>query len=431
MKNIFPEYFAPTKQEFEELWENAIFALDTNILVHFYRYSEPTRKKLIEALMQYQDRIWIPHWVGHEFFNQRLDRIGDQVNSYEGMKSALARIVESLKSDRHPFVSSDTLTKLESLVKEINDELDHGDAERKKQLNNDTILEELQHLIGEKVGLPYSDADLLKIVTDGEDRYKKQIPPGFKDKDKKDDPNKPHRKYGDLIIWRQLIDLSKKEGKPIIFISDDEKEDWILMKDGRKIGPLPALRKEFRDETKQNYYSYNAERFLEFHNERVGTKADTSVLTELREVQSTGQIEAIQKIIEDQRADFRLLSGPDAQDQLHTILNEPHFTISQDIHSKGYSWTYIGYGNILWFTSLNPFLNIQDCIDDCNYVAMCARHGIVDIVSPFANKFGVSISAPDHKVVCRTVYIEDTYQAALDIKESVEFWMPLSKIKFR
>jgi len=40
MKSKFPEYFKLTKKEIQELWENALFTLDANILLNLYRYSD-------------------------------------------------------------------------------------------------------------------------------------------------------------------------------------------------------------------------------------------------------------------------------------------------------------------------------------------------------------------------------------------------------
>ena len=43
------------------------------------------------------------------------------------------------------------------------------------------------------------------------------------------------KKYGDLILWYQIIDKAKESKKPIILISGDVKEDWWLEKNGKRI----------------------------------------------------------------------------------------------------------------------------------------------------------------------------------------------------
>ncbi|WP_204277464.1 PIN-like domain-containing protein, partial [Escherichia coli] len=64
---------------------------------------------------------------------------------------------------------------------------------------------------------------LAVLKKEGEDRYAKKIPPGYKDA-KKDAGE--FDKYGDLIIWKDMIGKAKADKRPILFISDDAKEDW-------------------------------------------------------------------------------------------------------------------------------------------------------------------------------------------------------------
>ena len=53
---------------------------------------------------------------------------------------------------------------------------------------------------------------------EGNDRYEKKIPPGYKDAIKKSgilDNNA----YGDLIVWKEILRFSKKEKKNIIYVT--------------------------------------------------------------------------------------------------------------------------------------------------------------------------------------------------------------------
>jgi hypothetical protein len=49
-----------------------------------------------------------------------------------------------------------------------------------------------------------TDVQLKSLALEGEERYKNEIPPGYRD-GKKDASRDPFRKYGDLIIWKQII----------------------------------------------------------------------------------------------------------------------------------------------------------------------------------------------------------------------------------
>ena len=72
------------------------------------------------------------------------------------------------------------------------------------------------------IGDKFTIQKLLEIISEGELRYKYKIPPGFEDF-KKDGIDK----FGDLIVWKQILELPKSmEVENIIFITNDEKDDW-------------------------------------------------------------------------------------------------------------------------------------------------------------------------------------------------------------
>ena len=66
------------------------------------------------------------------------------------------------------------------------------------------------------------------------------------------------QKFGDLVIWKELIKRAKKEGCPVIFVTDDQKEDWFV-KDGKKaILGRPELIREMKKEAGQDFLLYTA-----------------------------------------------------------------------------------------------------------------------------------------------------------------------------
>lgn len=44
MRDLFPEYYTPSVEEFNELWQKCIFIFDTNVLLDFYEYRQATRE---------------------------------------------------------------------------------------------------------------------------------------------------------------------------------------------------------------------------------------------------------------------------------------------------------------------------------------------------------------------------------------------------
>jgi len=103
-------------------------------------------------------------------------------------------------------------------------------------LQHDKLRDALDTLLEDKLGLPYSQEKLDDVYNLGKQRYKQGIPPRYEDSNKEGKD-----KYGDLILWFQIIDKAKKTNKPIILVTDDRKEDWWRMFKGKTIDPRPEL----------------------------------------------------------------------------------------------------------------------------------------------------------------------------------------------
>jgi hypothetical protein len=129
----------------------------------------------------------------------------------------------------------------------------------------DGVLEKLTKLLENRIGDKWPADKLGSLKKDGEDRYSKKIPPGYKDQ-KKDAGE--YDKFGDLIIWKDMISKAKADKRPVIFISDDAKEDWWWIHRGRKIGPRPELIEEFLTEAGQDFHIYEFSQFLRFAADR-------------------------------------------------------------------------------------------------------------------------------------------------------------------
>ena len=85
------------------------------------------------------------------------------------------------------------------------------------------------------------------------------LPLGDKDEEKKDkeakkDSKKDNfegriRKYGDLFVWKEIIDIGKeREGKVIVFLTNDIKEDWWVLKGEQSNKEAVCMREELRKE---------------------------------------------------------------------------------------------------------------------------------------------------------------------------------------
>ena len=110
------------------------------------------------------------------------------------------------------------------------------------------------------------------------------IPPGFSDDKKTDVVNffgSPiEAKYGDLIVWEHLIAWANRDKQNIIFITSDQKPDWIS---SRKI--RPDLAAEFNKRTGFCIYTYTLSEFESNYKKYLGSKLSESSKTELESIE--------------------------------------------------------------------------------------------------------------------------------------------------
>jgi hypothetical protein len=284
MKNLFPEYYQPTEEEFKKLWHESIFSFDANILLHVYRFTPQTRRKFLEILTKLKDRVWISHQVAYEYQRNRTKVILGQLNDYDKAISDLEKsfkikeIGKSLSQFKHhsyidtKFIE-DTLSNAIEIIK---DKLKKSkDNHPSDLLINDPYRDLLEEIFDGKVGEAYEEKELKDKYKLASERFKTKIPPGFLNIDKPE----PER-YGDVVLWFQLIDYAVKEKKSIIFITDENQEDWWLDISGRRIGSRPELIKEFMNQTGQKIHIYSSDQFIQRASDFLEPKLDQTIVEE-------------------------------------------------------------------------------------------------------------------------------------------------------
>jgi hypothetical protein len=248
-----------------------------------YRYSRTTVDAYFDVLneLKKNKQLWIPYQVGYEFYENRINVISEYEKSYDEILS----ILEKAKSDieakykDHPFLNLyEIKEEMGKGLSGVEKKIKQAQKNHPKWLEKDEVLEKLNSLFDGNIGNNYDEQKLIDIKKEGKERYEKRIPPGFKDDKKTED-----KKYGDLILWYQIIDKAKESKKPIILISGDVKDDWWLEKDGKRLMPLPQLKKEIFDKAGVDFHIYTADRFLELN--KTGKKEiDENTIKEVRKV---------------------------------------------------------------------------------------------------------------------------------------------------
>ena len=260
MKTKFPGHYQLSAQQIKELWDTASIVLDTNVLLDFYRVSKQTSTELLGILGDFaeQGRIFIPYQSAYEYHANILSVISGQKKMYDEALKHLDKFNEDVAKKRsHPFMDEDLANEFSDLYQKIKANFNEKKDNLDHLLTENEIKDKLDEMLNGKVGDPFSVEDLEKIYNEGESRYNDKIPPGFKDNNKNG-----NEKYGDLVVWKEIIQYSKNNDKSIIFVSSDTKADWYQIIDGKTISPLPQLREEFLNETGLIIHFYTLEQFL-------------------------------------------------------------------------------------------------------------------------------------------------------------------------
>ncbi len=307
MKSLFKGFYRLGEGDFVALWDNAIFIFDTNVLLNLYRYQSSTRDALLQVIEKLSDRAWVPYHVGLEYQRNRLTVIAEQHKRFSEVKNIVESAVSSMRNEfnslqlkkRHSYINpDDLLARFDEVKSSFIKELNNLEGNSINVNSDDEIRNRIDALFEGKVGSPpKNQKEVDDISKDGESRYKNNIPPGFKDSSK--DDKKPDeftysgitykRKYGDLIIWKQMINHAKENQiKDVVFVTDDAKADWWWKVDsnGKKtIGVRPELTDEIgREAGVERFHVYNTEGFLNFANEKLNAQVTEEAIEEVREV---------------------------------------------------------------------------------------------------------------------------------------------------
>lgn len=276
MKRAFPEYQKKSKEELNQMLENAIVVFDTNVLLNLYRYSEDTRNALKRVIEWCGDRLFMPYQVGYEFYNKRLEVIDEQTKHKSNIEIELDKELNQISSKCRSFSSFYDIVKKD--FEKLKEKIASEDKKREHFENKDTVLDFLETVFDGKVGINFTEDETKKLEKEAQDRVGKKIPPAYKDSGK-DNGNQ----FGDFYIWKQMIAKSKEINKDLIFITEDAKEDWWYIVNGKTISPRVELLREFIKETSGNSFQmYRTNEFIKHINNKLEEKVSPKASDEIK-----------------------------------------------------------------------------------------------------------------------------------------------------
>lgn len=290
LKELFPEFYQDSIDEkhLSGRSENIII-LDTNYLLEVIKSPTIVSKQYVEAIEKVKNNIYIPYLVALEFnFNKskRKKIKMQEINNYKsGISDNIEKVKEKIKeinlvnNDNKEKFTKDIIKLTEKYSKDLQSLIDTN-IESIVTNEQENLYNRLIKVIENKIGDPYTQEWILDIEKEGQNRFDKSIPPGFDDSNKDDYGETReygelsyHRKFGDLIIWKDIIHYSnicKKKGKKVIFVTDDgkakNKKDLLYKVNNLVVGPNIFLMNELQREAKKEFYILNNLRFIQLVN---------------------------------------------------------------------------------------------------------------------------------------------------------------------
>jgi len=322
MKELFPDFYLPSDEEFKRGWEKALFILDTNVLLDLYRYPEGARKQLIGIFEKIANRLWIPYFVALEYQRNRLNTISSQKQTFDEVKKIIEIGIINIKKEeidvnsklknlnlekRHSSISVENFIKsLRKSTEEISSAshkfLDELDTKKKEQLSItdiDTIRIQIDKLLAGRIGKPPVSQEYLdEIYKECQFRVDNLIPPGLIDyNNKKDSTDESfcyqgieyHRKYSDILIWLDILGKCQ-EHESVIFITSEVKDDWWWSfkpknEASKTIGIKQELLQEIKAKTNIDFFfAYRTEQFMKFAQEYLNVEINEESITQISDI---------------------------------------------------------------------------------------------------------------------------------------------------
>lgn len=259
-----------TDDHFKQVWQNAHFCLDTNVLLNAYRYSEAQRDKFFEILVSIKDRLFVPHTVAREFARNRKVVVRYRSAPVDEVRKSCKAVQKTLEDEhsKHPDKKA-VVEFIEEMLSTLDSKFGIAERVNKKLVHNDTIAVKIAEMLELRVGKPLSEQE---VKDDYEKRKKEKIPPYCSvDERKKERADA----MGDVRLWLELKKEYQNKGTPLIFVTNDQKTNWWDKEHGYH-EPQSRLLIEMAECTKSVCLFYTAERFIDTVSEQlsiVGTEA--------------------------------------------------------------------------------------------------------------------------------------------------------------
>ncbi|UYG03537.1 PIN-like domain-containing protein [Halomonas sp. LR3S48] len=293
----------------DDLFKSCTYILDANVLLGLYRLDVKDRDSLLNILraVAKAKKLWAPHQTMVEFFGMRGRVVLEQMEEFKHIERQLNAVRKRIKSGARIGGNKTLMKGFNNEVQPLFDKIiSHLEKEKKKNPDynkNDVIVPELENIYKDAVGRAFSRCEIEALIKEAEYRFQNNIPPGCGEDEKKEGiysfsgialPNK----CGDYIIWEQVLNWCENNKGPVVFVTGEEKEDWIDSFGGGRRA-RPELVNEAFYRTGVEFSLVGADVFLRKASRFYGVKIGKVSIENISDAAYGGWKESIYQIISD------------------------------------------------------------------------------------------------------------------------------------
>ena len=209
--------------------------LDTNILSYLYKLHEAARGEFFvwSDGVAAANRLVVPAWAASEYLSRVTSKTLDSYTPKSKEASQATKLLNGLFETASLFVDDASLRRIShagdraTFITEFRAAID-ALAPFTRVFSQDFDSGVVHQQIEAHLSSAILDSDLaalcVRATQESAGRFEHRLPPGFRDE------NKPDNRFGDLIIWFEILDKSASSAATfpkVLFISRDEKNDWV------------------------------------------------------------------------------------------------------------------------------------------------------------------------------------------------------------
>jgi PIN like domain len=292
MSSVLPEWYGHDDKAIKKIVTAGTIAVDTNVLLDLYRVGREQREQILSTLEAVRDRLFVPFQVALEYQRKRLSVAADNQSQYENLVDNAIALAEKqldrLRDEQHKAAVRAIFDKArEEIQRQLTELREEQVITFDEVQKDDPIRTALDELIDdEAVGQRPTPKALDDLKAKALQRIENSIPPGYLDA-KKEDPT------GDCLIWFELLDHVDKSNRPLLFVTNDSKEDWYRERiRGRAIGPRVELIAEMTTASKgQLYHQVPLDLFLDLAVSYLDAEVEETTIEAVRNIARPSELE--------------------------------------------------------------------------------------------------------------------------------------------